>query len=485
MLDKQLTLDVSPYSSLYDIIVPKTHFLRQLTELCDFGFIYDELEKNYRLDFGRKAYSPIMMFKYLLLKDIYKLSDADVVERSITDMSFKFFLGLSPEDSVIEPSSLTKFRKLRIKDEHLLDLLIHKSVQIALEHDLVKSKILIVDATHTKSHYKQKKPQEVLRERSKVLRKTVYQYTETIKNEFPSKPQEDTLQEELDYTQGLMAVIASHDHLLSLPAVSQKYNYLKEAMEDDLEHLQASVKEDTRVGHKTADSSFYGYKEHIAMTDERLITACVVTSGEKSDGPILKELYQKSKATGVSIEAIVGDKAYSGKDNIQFTKRERIHLVAKLHPAVSEGFRRKEDEFFYNKDAGLFVCPEGHMAVRKAKTGKTNGRYNSQETHYFDITRCQNCPSKEGCYKEGAKSKTYSITLKSDEHLFQKQFQETPYFQEMARHRYKIEAKNAELKQRHGLDVAKASGLFNMELQAATTLFVVNMKRIVTLINQK
>ncbi len=25
MLDNQLTLDVSPYSSLYDIVVPKTH----------------------------------------------------------------------------------------------------------------------------------------------------------------------------------------------------------------------------------------------------------------------------------------------------------------------------------------------------------------------------------------------------------------------------------------------------------------------------
>ncbi len=26
MLDNQLTMDVSPYSSLYDIVVPKTHF---------------------------------------------------------------------------------------------------------------------------------------------------------------------------------------------------------------------------------------------------------------------------------------------------------------------------------------------------------------------------------------------------------------------------------------------------------------------------
>jgi hypothetical protein len=38
------------------------------------------------------------------------------------------------------------------------------------------------------------------------------------------------------------------------------------------------------VGHKTADSSFFGYKTHIAMTEERIITAAVITTGEKSDG---------------------------------------------------------------------------------------------------------------------------------------------------------------------------------------------------------
>ena len=125
------------------------------------------------------------------------------------------------------------------------------------------------------------------------------------------------------------------------------------------------------------------------------------------------------------------------------------------------------------------------MAVRKARTGKKHQNKNQVVTHYFDIEKCKSCLSKEGCYKEGAKSKTYSITIKSNDHLFQKKFQETSYFKEMARHRYKIEAKNAELKQRHGFDVARASGLFSMELQAATTIFVVNMKRIMTLINTK
>ena len=433
----------------------KPTFFRQLTELCDFSFIHDELEKNYRPDFGCKAYSPIMMFKYLLLKDIYKLSDVDVVGRSLSDMAFKFFLGLAPEDSVIEPSSLTKFRKLRIKDDKLLDVLIQKSVQIALEHNLIKSKILIVNATHTKSHYNHKKPQE------------------------------DKLEAELTYTEESMAMVKKHEKLLALPAVSQKFNYLKEAVEDDLEYLEASVKEETRLGHKTADSSFYGYKSHIAMTDERIITACVVTSGEQSDRKYLPELYAKTKENSLDIETIIGDAAYSGKDNIQLARKEKIHLVSKLNPSVSKGYRKEEDAFEFNKDAGLFVCPEGHMAVRKARTGKKDQNKNQVVTHYFDIEKCKSCLSKEGCYTEGAKSKTYSIVIKSNDHLFQKKFQETPYFKEMARHRYKIEAKNAELKQRHGFDVARASGLFSMELQAATTIFVVNMKRIMALINTK
>ena len=107
------------------------------------------------------------------------------------------------------------------------------------------------------------------------------------------------------------------------------------------------------------------------------------------------------------------------------------------------------------------------------------------EEIFEEYEKCKSCLSKEGCYKEGTKSKTYSLAIKRNDHLFQKKFQETPYFKEMARHRYKIEAKNAELKQRHGFDVARTSGLFNMELQAATSIFVVNMKRIMTLINKK
>ena len=114
------------------------------------------------------------MFQYLLLKSIYDLSDVDVVERSKYDMSFKYFLDMAPEDDVINPSSLTKFRKLHLKDINLLDMLITQTVQLALDKGITKSKSIIVDATHTKSRYNQKTPRQTLQEHTKKLRRTIY-----------------------------------------------------------------------------------------------------------------------------------------------------------------------------------------------------------------------------------------------------------------------------------------------------------------------
>ncbi|GAA3329390.1 hypothetical protein GCM10020331_077270 [Ectobacillus funiculus] len=77
------------------------------------------------------------------------------------------FLDMAPEEAVIEPSSLTKFRKLRLQDMNLLDMLIHKTVEITIEKGIIKSKTIIVDATHTKARYNLKTPQEILMNCSK------------------------------------------------------------------------------------------------------------------------------------------------------------------------------------------------------------------------------------------------------------------------------------------------------------------------------
>jgi len=485
MISNQESLHLSPFMAIYDIVVPKDNMLRQINELVDFSFILDELKNKYCLDNGRNAVPPIRMFKYLLLKSIFDLSDVDVVERSKYDMSFKYFLDMAPEDSVINPSSLTKFRKLRLQDMSLLDMLIGKTVEIAIEKEVIKNKTIIVDATHTKARYNQKSPIEFLQEKSKNVRKAVYQIDESMKENFPPKTNSNEINDEVDYCRQVIEVVESQPQIEMIPAVKEKLNVLKEVVQDYEEKLSYSTDPDARIGHKSADSSFFGFKTHIAMSDERIITAAIVTTGEKSDGKYLQELVEKSKETGMTIDTVIGDTAYSEKDNIQYAKKEEFQLISKLNPQVTQGGRTKEDEFEFNKDAGMYVCKAGHMAIRKARTGKKNQGQNQKHTYYFDIEKCKICAFREGCYKEGAKSKTYSVSIKSTEHKEQEAFQNSEEFKELARTRYKIEAKNSELKNRHGYDTAIASGLFGMEIQGATAIFAVNLKRIITLLKEK
>ncbi|MDM5326274.1 IS1182 family transposase [Neobacillus sp. CF12] len=484
MIQNQQSVTFSPFMAIYDLIVPKDNVLRRINELIDFSFVYDKLKDNYCLNNGRNAIDPIRMFKYLLLKSIHDLSDVDLVERSKYDMSFKYFLQMAPEEPVIDPSSLTKFRKLRLKDVNLLDMLINKTVEIAIEKEIIKNKAIIVDATHTKARYNQKSPKEILMDRSKKLRKAIYKIDESIKNNFPAKTTTDALEDEIDYCQKLIDVIEKEKVLPQYPKVKEQLNLLKETVADDIEYLWISKDKDTKVGHKTADSSFFGYKTHIAMSEERIITAAIITTGEKNDGKQLETLIEKSVQAGINVETVIGDAAYSEKGNIEYTNKNEIKLVAKLNPSVTQGFRTKEDEFEFNKDAGMYVCKAGHMAIRKARQGKKGVATNQVDTYYFDVENCKVCPFKEGCYKDGAKSKSYSVSIKSNIHTEQIKFQESDYFKEKSKERYKIEAKNSELKHRHGYNVAESSGLIGMELQGAMAIFTVNLKRILKLIGE-
>lgn len=172
------------------------------------------------------------------------------------------------------------------------------------------------------------------------------------------------------------------------------------------------------------------------------------------------------------------------KENIQLSGDEEkgFELVARLNPSISQGQRKEEQLFDFNKDAGMFVCSAGHMAIRRARQGKKSQAKNQVMVYYFDVTKCRTCSRREGCYKEGAKTKSYSVTIKSDEHRQQLAFQSTEEFKTKSRTKYKIEAKNAELKHVFGYDRASSYGISCMQLQGAIVIFAANIKRILKLI---
>src|SRR4051812_38659005 len=120
-------------------------------------------------------------------------------------------------------------------------MLIGKTVEIALEKEIIKSKTIIVDATHTKARYNQKTPKEFLQEKSKNVRKAVYQIDESMKEKFPPKTTSNEVEEELNYCEEVIAVIEKEPQIAHIPAVKEKLNVLKEVVEDYHEQLYFSA----------------------------------------------------------------------------------------------------------------------------------------------------------------------------------------------------------------------------------------------------
>ena len=99
---------------------------------------------------------------------------------------------------------------------------------------------------------------------------------------FPEKPAETaTIEEEIEYTNILATALEGR---LGHKTTQKLLTRINELLNDDkIKIVQSASDEDASVGHKSIDSSFFGYKSHLAMTDERLISGIEVTTGRSAD----------------------------------------------------------------------------------------------------------------------------------------------------------------------------------------------------------
>lgn len=480
MLRENVQMKLSQYRNLYDILVPKDNLLRKINENIDFSFVNPMLKEQYCEKFGRPAAEPEMMFKLMFLKKLYDLSDEQLVQNAYVNMAYKYFLDLDPEDGMIDSSLMTKFRKTRITED-ILEEMLKETIRQAIEKRIIKSKAIIVDSTHTAAAVRPKSVTQVLRGLSKQLRKEIYKSMYDLSEKFPEKPDVTAeLSEEIDYTRKLLECTEKEIAECENQKIKEIYDRIKNLLDTDrIREIRSKDDEDARFGHKTPTSTFYGYKNHIAMTEERIITGVEVTSGEAPDGKQLKILVEKSKGNGINIKEVIGDMAYVSKDNLEYCGDE-IKLIAKSNPVIAGLAIPKNDGFEFNKDAGTMQCPAGELAMRVDKQELESG--NVFYRYAFSKKKCKNCPLKDFCLAIHKSENTYSVTVLNEQNKARLDFESTEEFSRRLEVRYRIEEKNGELKQAHGLRKADSMGLEAMRIQMFFTAFVVNIKRIVKLI---
>ncbi len=241
---------------IYDRLIPKDHLLVRLNQAVDWSFIEEETRNFYQRS-GRRACSPVVLFKMLLLAFLFDISERRIEDECNYNMLYKYFLGLEADERAPDHSTLSRFRdRLGLEG---FQAIFNRIVALARRQGVVSDRLRIVDSTHTLANV------DILRatRRNPSLREN---------------PAED------DDTDG-----------------------------DDNTILPGSPDPDARFGRKSKRKKFYGYKQHIGVDADSDFITNVATSG----GNISDHDYLEAMTTGPPPEAVTADKLYDSRHHHQ------------------------------------------------------------------------------------------------------------------------------------------------------------------------
>jgi len=127
--------------------IPPNHLLRNIDELLDFGLIRQELGAYYSHT-GRPSIDPELMIRMLLIGYCYSVrSERQLCEEVRYNLAYRWFCGLSLEDSVPDHSTFSKNRYGRFRESDVLRHLFEQIVTLCMRAGLVGGEGFAVDAS--------------------------------------------------------------------------------------------------------------------------------------------------------------------------------------------------------------------------------------------------------------------------------------------------------------------------------------------------
>jgi IS5 family transposase len=261
---------------LYDQVVPRGHFLRNLKKSINWRRFTRKLIKLYKGEgvVGRPPFDPALMLKVEMIAYLYNLSERQVEMYINENLPAKFFVGLAVDQQAPDHSTLTVFRERLIQRGKLkvFEEMLEEIVQMALRSGIQFGSIQIVDSVHSvadvntdKDHKRQGKGKG---------------------------PRDPDAQWGVKHTR-------------------------KVKTEDGKEEKQKEY--------------FFGYKAHVSLNAENgLITSLEVTSGEAYDGHHFCPLVDNDLEQKLPVDTYTGDKGYDDGDNHYYLELRGLHSAIRV-----------------------------------------------------------------------------------------------------------------------------------------------------------
>jgi transposase len=494
---------------VFEIVVPTNHYLRQVAERIDFERFRVRLAEAYSLNLGRPPIDPVRMLKILFLRFHYKLSDRQVMERTKTDVAFRWFLDLGLRETVPNHTDGTYFRR-RIGAERFAKVF-QELVGQAREAGLVKDRLRLKDATHLLADAAEITPLTLAaqvrerllqaaaafftdwvneqRARLDLLRQTTAEFTDDERLAARIEHLRDMavqLRERVATLPTLAADDAKRQRLEKALALTAKL--LEDRSNPEAkDRLRSAIDPDARTG--LHGDFFLGFMLDLAIdADSEIITAVNVLPAngpEAADAITLiqqEEAAQNNDVKGLSLDGA----GFNGPVLRQLTDPDGLNLdvtVPLPQPAARTTFGPERFSLtVLENGCGEVTCPAGQTTRQRERLKDKHGcRYT------FKKSQCANCPLREQCL-QNPNSKKGRTVIKNDYEVEYRRVQEkaaTPEYAATRREHPKIERKLGEMARHHGNRRACYRGLGKVLCQSILTALVVNVKRMVKLLGQK
>jgi len=503
MLRDRYPFPLSPFDhQVFQAFVPANHLLRKALELIRWDNFHEILAAYYSPHEGQPAKPPVLLLKLEYLRYQYNLSDRQVIERSKTDIGFRYFLQVDQHDQLVDPSSLCYFRGRLGQDG--FRKVFRQLVRTARRYGLVKDRLRIKDASHVIANIAVPSTLALIAQtRDKLLAAAepfdpIRVEGERVNRELlrESTAGGDNEQRLLARVTHLREMLSWIDELPPPPGVDDHRAWQNLLEQRQLAHKILADQEDPTAGHRTLSTVdpearrgkhgewYEGYVVDIMVdAHSELITEInVLAAGGDEAVDAVQLVRQEEAAQGNDLEALSMDGAgFNGPMLRELEDPQGLSVDTFVPPkreASSDLFT--PDDFVEDAASGQVECPANQTSAYRQRDAQRHG-----QIYRFKRATCQECPLLSRCMSRPPRGPFGRTVRKSDyevEYRRARQKATTPAYAAVRSEHPKVERKLGELLNRHGGRRAHYWGLEKVLIQELMAGMATNVKRMVRLL---
>lgn len=507
MLKDNYEIVLTPFDRvIFEQFVPQDHYLRKLGELINFEAFRPLVADCYSSDLGRGAHDPVRLIKYLILKAHHGLSDEAVIRQTQVNLAFRFFLGLSADSVLPEPSLLCQFRQ-RLGEQRMRKIF-QEIVRQARELGLVKDRLRLKDATHVIGDIAVPATLELVAQaREKLLRATepfaadeVAAHREmalAVREATVDLKPEERLERRVNHLGEIIAWATAWQKRLDLgkpPVPAEVYEAFEKALMiarrvvNDRDPKASSrmislTDPDARRGKH--EDFFNGFMLDVSVdADSNLICEMdilLASAPEAADAIAL--IRREEEAHGNNIENLSMDAiGFNGPVLKALEDDPEGPQLTVWTPPIDQAPRNPQlyqpKDFHLNEAGDELSCPQGE---------KTRTRYRDSKDHawqyHFRAGQCRDCPLRDKCLTPGNRNgRNVSKNDFPEQYNRARERAKTAAYKNIKKEHPAIERKLNELVRWHDGRRVRYRGLTRVVGQYLLLGVAVNCKRIVRLL---